>query len=297
MLIGARPYLISLAFTVGIISCSDAPVGYDTWTEGTYFEVKGFGEGPTVLKEGYVATIALKTGFYGRMRDVESIMEMDPSNLNWGQSPFIAKVGAEMKSGDSIDFIVPYAEIKGSFLDEFSGIDNLSDTTRIDFEIVVRKLYNEQEYFVSPEYFLLQQAIKERERIVHEMEKQGLDELVKPFAGSWCRVLKEGEGKTPSPGEALTVKLTGMFLNGDVFDQAKDSTEYLYFDYGKPDQVVKGIQQNIGYMKQGEVREVWLPSDLAFGMRGSKGIVPPNEPVRFEIEMIQIGVDSSFVTK
>ena len=288
-----RPLLFGIIILF-LSACSDAPDGYSTVSEGVYRQVLGFDEeNGVLLKNGYAAVLSVKVSKEEKIWEYQSIMDLDPKSIDWTESAFFRHLGETLRSGDSLNYQLRYKAIKSSFLDAYLEDEAVvADTTQIRMQLAVRTLYDEEEYFNSPVYKALQRAVEERELIGKIIQREGLTEEMTTFSGGWYRVLREGNGIEPRVGDPLTLVLTGVFLDGEVFDVAKDSTEYLYFAYGKPDQVVRGIQQSIGYMTEGEIRELWLPSDMAFGERGSEDIVPPNTPVKFIVEMRAIGLDS-----
>jgi len=60
------------------------------------------------------------------------------------------------------------------------------------------------------------------------------------------------------------------------------------FVYGTEWQVVKGLEEAIGMMQEGEKALVILPSDLAFGSEGSStGIIPAYTSLIFDVEIIK----------
>jgi FKBP-type peptidyl-prolyl cis-trans isomerase len=103
---------------------------------------------------------------------------------------------------------------------------------------------------------------------------------VKPTAsGLYYIELKEGTGNFPRIGETVVVKYTGKLLNGTVFDSGKFS-----FKLGTG-QVIKGWDEGIAMMKKGEIAQLIIPSDLAYGANGS-GPIPPYSTLIFDVELI-----------
>ena len=90
-----------------------------------------------------------------------------------------------------------------------------------------------------------------------------------------------GTGATAVAGDTLTVRYVGTFLDGRQFDAGTFS-----FVLGAR-QVIAGFDQGVVGMKVGGRRRLTIPSDLAYGARGQRSI-PPNTPLRFEIELVSI---------
>jgi FKBP-type peptidyl-prolyl cis-trans isomerase 2 len=66
-------------------------------------------------------------------------------------------------------------------------------------------------------------------------------------------------------GDTVKVHYTGKLTNGEIFDTSKDR-EPLQFTLGEK-QVIAGFEQGIEGMKIGEVKEVNLSSENAYGPR------------------------------
>lgn len=97
------------------------------------------------------------------------------------------------------------------------------------------------------------------------------------------KIIKEGSGKKPSQGTKIAVHYVGTFENGKKFDQSEDPFE---FNIGVG-QVIKGWDQGVLSMKEGEKAVFKLRSDYAYGTRGAGGVIPPNSNLVFEVELIK----------
>ncbi len=97
-------------------------------------------------------------------------------------------------------------------------------------------------------------------------------------------IVKEGDGKgSPKPGQSITCHYKGTFLDGKTFDSSYDRGEPLSFQIG---QVIEGWNEALQLMSKGEKRILLIPSYLAYGDRGAGGVIPPNTPLIFEVELL-----------
>lgn len=104
-----------------------------------------------------------------------------------------------------------------------------------------------------------------------------------------------GEGKAVEKGKMVTVHYTGWLYNaklpdnrGNKFDSSKDRNQPFSFPLGAG-QVIQGWDEGVVGMKVGGKRILTIPSAMAYGARGAGGIIPPNAPLIFEVELLKAG--------
>jgi FKBP-type peptidyl-prolyl cis-trans isomerase len=98
---------------------------------------------------------------------------------------------------------------------------------------------------------------------------------------------KIGEGKEAASGKTIAVHYRGTFVDGKEFDSSYNREEPFVFQLGAG-QVIKGWDQGIDGMKVGGVRKLKIPAELAYGDRGAGQVIPPNTPLLFEVELLEV---------
>ena len=110
---------------------------------------------------------------------------------------------------------------------------------------------------------------------------------MKTYTGLRYIVEQPGHGKPPNGGDMVYVLYTGQLLDGKVFDRNQDRANPFKFRVDRF-AVVPGFDQAVQMMTVGEKLLVILPSDLAYGVRGSPPIIQPDTTLVFEIELLRI---------
>jgi FKBP-type peptidyl-prolyl cis-trans isomerase len=103
-------------------------------------------------------------------------------------------------------------------------------------------------------------------------------------SGLQYKVITEGTGPKPTAQDMVKTNYRGTFLNGEEFDSSYKRNEPATFSVTK---VIKGWTEALQLMKTGAKWQLFIPSELAYGVRGSRNI-PPNSTLIFEIELLEI---------
>ena len=132
-------------------------------------------------------------------------------------------------------------------------------------------------------------AEKAKKFLAENSKKEGVKTLK---SGLQYKVLKSGKGKTPSAQSSVSVHYTGKLIGGKVFDSSVERGQPATFGVG---QVIKGWTEGLQLMKEGDKWMLFIPPELAYGLRGSPSPNPadpptigPNEALIFEVELLKV---------
>jgi peptidylprolyl isomerase len=99
--------------------------------------------------------------------------------------------------------------------------------------------------------------------------------------------LEAGDGPAPQPGDIVSIHIRGMLEDGTEFDSTYSRDEPIQFALGQG-MVLPGWDEGIALMKVGEKARLVIPSELAFGEQGYRDLIPPDETLTFEVELLEI---------
>ena len=122
-------------------------------------------------------------------------------------------------------------------------------------------------------------------------ENRGRTGIVALPSGVQYRIIEDGDGARPSLNDIVTVHYRGSKIDGREFDSS--------FRRGIPavfqvNSVIEGWQEVLPLMREGAMWQVFLPPELAFGVRGDPPIIGPNEALQFDIRLVKIGEPEGF---
>jgi len=102
-------------------------------------------------------------------------------------------------------------------------------------------------------------------------------------SGLQYKVIKKGKGKSPKADDNVAIHYRGSLISGVVFEETDPSTPANYF----VSELLKGFSEALQLMKEGDKWQLFVPTDLAYGLRSPPNI-PPNAALIFELELVKV---------
>ena len=117
------------------------------------------------------------------------------------------------------------------------------------------------------------------------LENEKKEGVITTESGLQYLVLEEGTGTIhPTKDNKVTVHYHGTLIDGTVFDSSVERGEPISFALK---QVIKGWQEGLTYMLEGQKVRLFIPSTLGYG-KGGTGPIPPSATLIFDVELISI---------
>ncbi len=104
-------------------------------------------------------------------------------------------------------------------------------------------------------------------------------------SGLKYRILRNTTGLKPTASNTVEVHYRGWLDSGREFDSSYGRGETTSFPLGS---VVPGWTEGLQLVGEGGMIELWIPSELGYGSRGSPGSIPPNATLHFVVELISV---------
>ena len=104
-------------------------------------------------------------------------------------------------------------------------------------------------------------------------------------SGLQYEILETGSGPQPSVTDTVSVHYRGTFLDGSQFDSSYERGSPASFAVNR---VIAGWTEGLQLMPVGSTWKLYIPSDLAYGDRGSPPLIGPGETLIFEVKLLDI---------
>lgn len=199
-----------------------------------------------------------------------------------------ANIGTNLKQNierDSLSFTTE-ALVQG-FKDALNGLDSTVFTADQKAEIMNSFQKDMQQKQMDK---MSQAAQPNKEAGAKWLEENKKKEgVVVTASGLQYKVIKAGNGATPTANDNVTVHYEGKLIDGKIFDSSYERKEPATFQLTN---VIPGFQEGIMLMKEGATYELYIPSDLGYGDQGSQGI-PGGSTLIFKVELIKVAAPAA----
>ncbi|MBN4078591.1 FKBP-type peptidyl-prolyl cis-trans isomerase [Gammaproteobacteria bacterium AH-315-C21] len=111
------------------------------------------------------------------------------------------------------------------------------------------------------------------------------DGITETESGLQYQIIEPGEGANPSATDSVTVHYKGTLLDGTEFDSSHKRGQPATFPLNG---VIAGWTEGVQLVKPGGTIKLFIPSDLAYGDRGSPPTIGPGATLIFDVELISI---------
>jgi len=158
-----------------------------------------------------------------------------------------------------------------------ANMNNKSDTTRMN-ELMAQYQadVNAQTKDLSQKYYGIFSPFQSR---VAPFDSVGVAELA-------SEDLVTGDGNTITANSSYSAYYIGWGPDGKIFDSSIEDGALKAPLEVTPGGVIEGWTKGTEGMKVNGIREITIPSDLAYGERGSGSSIPPNTPLKFVVMII-----------
>ncbi|WP_417855884.1 FKBP-type peptidyl-prolyl cis-trans isomerase [Acinetobacter equi] len=151
------------------------------------------------------------------------------------------------------------------------------------FEEFQQEIQKQQETISKEDEAKVKKAQKANTEFLKENAKKPSVKIT--ASGLQYTVTKEGTGKTPKANSTVKVHYIGKLVDGTVFDSSIERGEPIEFPL---DQVISGWTEGLQLMQEGGKATFVIPAELAYGKQGILGSIPPNSPLIFDVELLQV---------
>jgi FKBP-type peptidyl-prolyl cis-trans isomerase FklB len=105
-------------------------------------------------------------------------------------------------------------------------------------------------------------------------------------SGLQYKVIQAGKGKKPKATDTVTTHYRGTLIDGTEFDSSVSRGKPASFPVSG---VIPGWTEALQLMEEGAKWQLFIPSNLAYGERGTPGgPIGPNATLIFDIELISV---------
>lgn len=152
------------------------------------------------------------------------------------------------------------------------------------------KMDKDEAFGFLQEFFMVripERKKKEGEEFLANIEKENRN-LQKTESGLMYEILEPGDDNVKAVKDEDMVKVLyeGRLRTGEVFDSSeKQGGDTIEFALNR---VIRGWGEGMKLVGKGGKIKLYIPTDLGYGQRGMPPAIGPNEPLIFEVTLIDV---------
>lgn len=104
-------------------------------------------------------------------------------------------------------------------------------------------------------------------------------------SGLQYRIIRAGDGEVPTDADTIECHYRGTLINGTEFGNSHYTGNPATFKLAS---VIPGWREALKLMPVGSTWQLFIPSQLGYGERGSSGPIGPNATLIYEVELLAI---------
>jgi len=103
-------------------------------------------------------------------------------------------------------------------------------------------------------------------------------------SGLQYEIIQDDGGEKPLSSSVVRVNYSGTFIDGTLFDKStEEDGAFIPLEL-----VIPGWTEGLMLMSPGSIYKFFIPSKLAYGNEGIRGIIPPFSTLIFNVELLEI---------
>ncbi len=195
---------------------------------------------------------------------------------------------AMMQEGDSMSFLFNAREFFRMFNPESPVIDSFAEQEKLRFEILLEKVYSEDEIMQNIAKKMAEMKLEE-EFLLAEYIQRNYPAAVPSESGMYFISEREGKGDFPKPQNTVVIHYTVHYINGEqIYSSSIPRNNPLKFQIDDPN-VYPCLAEGLQRMRKGGRALIIAPSKIAAGEKGSRSQnVAPYKTLIFDVELLAV---------
>jgi FKBP-type peptidyl-prolyl cis-trans isomerase len=282
-------FLLSIISLMSIFTACEPYPGYEKISDDVWMKLESFGECEPDLINAKHFLMEVKfnhhqnndTGYQFLLHHHALHAEQPTTYKGDLLGLRLSAILDSLHCGDRVSLILPFSEFDNSWLAAFADSSMYSAEDLMHLNLHLIKTFDATGY----RKYLMQAAQQGELSEAEAIELLLMNDVERSYekhGQCFIQYTADQQGDSITVGREISIRYNTFLLDGTRLDD----TTSLQFNFGKPGQIIGGLQYALSFMQEGDEAIVYLPSVIAFGQQGSTGnVVPPSTPVYFSIKV------------